>query len=46
MASKMGKGTIVAMEKGKCRKWKLVVSLGRDPITGKYAQKSRVFHGS
>ena len=50
MASKTGKGSIIAMEKGKpkgkCRKWKLVVSLGRDPITGKYPQKSRVFHGT
>lgn len=50
MASKTGKGSIVQMEKGKakgkCRKWKLVVSLGRDPITGKYPQKSRVFHGT
>ena len=50
MASKTGKGSIIQMEKGKakgkCRKWKLVVSLGRDPITGKYPQKSRVFHGT
>ncbi|MDO4401303.1 MAG: hypothetical protein Q4D27_10205 [Coriobacteriia bacterium] len=30
--------------KGKCRKWKLVVSLGRDARTGKYPQKARAFH--
>ena len=48
MASKASKGSIVQLEKskqkGKCRKWRLVVSLGRDPITGKYPQKARVVH--
>ena len=38
------------MEKGKpkskCRKWKLQVSLGRDPITGKYPKKSKAFQGT
>lgn len=37
-AAQTGKGSIVQMEKekpkGKCRKWKLVVSLGRDARTG------------
>ena len=54
MASKHGKGSIVQLDKGKdgrkpkakCRKWRLVVSLGKDPSTGKYPQKSRAFHGS
>lgn len=31
---------------GKCRIWKLVVSLGRNPKTGKYDQKSRTFRGT
>ena len=50
MAKKNGTGSIVQLEKGKpkgkCRKWKLVVSLGRDPLTGKYRQKNRAFHGT
>lgn len=50
MAAQTGKGSIVQMEKGKpkgkCRKWKLVVSLGRDARTGKYPQKARAFHGT
>jgi integrase len=27
-------------------RWELIVSLGRDPLTGKYPQKSETFHGS
>lgn len=50
MASIKGLGSIVQLEKdkpkGKCRSWKLVVSLGRDPRTGKYHQKARNFHGT
>lgn len=50
MAAQTGKCSIVQMEKGKpkgkCRKWKLVVSLGRDACTGKYPQKARAFHGT
>ena len=50
MAAKVSKGSIIQLEKdkpkGKCRKWKLQVSLGRDPITGKYPKKSRAFHGT
>ena len=50
MSSKTGNGSIIPLEKGKpkgkCRKWKLQVSLGRDPITGKYPKKSRTFHGT
>lgn len=54
MAGKAGRGSIVQLDKGKdgrkpkakCRKWRLVVSLGRDPQTGKYPQKSRTFTGS
>lgn len=45
-----GSGSIVQLEKNKprskCRKWKLVVSTGRDPATGKYRQKSRNFWGT
>lgn len=54
MANRHGKGSIIQLDKGKdgkkpkakCRKWRLVVSLGKDPATGKYPQKSRAFHGS
>lgn len=50
MAGRVGTGSIIQMEKdkprGKCRKWKLVVSLGKDPRTGRYRQKSRVVHGT
>lgn len=31
--------------KGKDR-WRLVVSTGRDPVSGKYGQKTRTFHGT
>ena len=45
-----GSGSIVHLEKNKprckCRKWKLVVSTGRDPASGKYRQKSRNFWGT
>ena len=50
MAKGNGNGSIVQLEKdkprGKCRKWRLVVSLGRDPRTGKYHQKAKNFHGT
>lgn len=54
MAKQPRKGTIVQLDKGKdgkkpkskCRKWKLVVSLGLDPATGKYPQKAKRFYGS
>lgn len=50
MTSKVrGDGGIYPLEdkpRNKCRKWKLVVSLGRDPKTGKYPQKSRTFSGT
>ncbi len=32
--------------RGKCRRWKITVSLGRDPATGRYRQKSRNFAGT
>ncbi len=32
--------------RGKCRRWKITVSLGRDPATGRYRQKSRNFSGT
>ena len=45
-----GEGNVYQLEKdkprGKCRKWKLVVSIGRDPMTGKYHQKSKRFTGT
>ena len=49
-----GKGSIYQLDKGKdgkkpkskCRKWRLVVSLGKDPHTGKYRQKAKNFNGS
>lgn len=50
MTSKHGKGSVIKMEKDKpssaCRKWKLVVSLGSDPLTGKRRRKSRTFYGT
>ena len=49
MSVKALKGYIVKKEdkpKGKCRKWLLKVSLGKDPITGKYPQKARAFKGT
>ena len=49
-----GKGSIYQLDKGrdgkkprsKCRKWRLVVSLGKDPHSGKYRQKARNFEGT
>lgn len=45
-----GEGTIVQLEKdkpkGKCRKWQLRVSTGKDPRTGKYKTKTRRFSGT
>lgn len=45
-----GDGTIVQLEKdkpkGKCRKWQLRVSTGKDPKTGKYKTKTRRFSGT
>ena len=49
MASKGLKGYVVKKEdkpKGKCRKWMLRVSLGKDLLTGKYPQKARSFTGT
>ena len=50
MASTQGMGSIIQLEKdrpkGKCRKWQLRVSLGKDPATGKYHQKTRTVSGS
>lgn len=45
-----GQGSIIQLEKdkpkGKCRKWQLRISTGRDPRTGKYLRKTRVFEGT
>ena len=45
-----GEGSIVQLEKdkpkGKCRKWQLRVSCGKDPRTGKYLRKTRVVKGT
>ena len=50
MAKTNGKGSIVQLEKdkprGKCRKWQLRVSLGKNPRTGKYSVKTRTFRGT
>ena len=50
MAKKQGNGCIRSLEpdkpKGRCRKWKLTVSCGKDPLTGKYRQKNKTFTGS
>ena len=49
MASTKGAGSIIKLEKdkpnNKCRKWQLRVSLGKDPRTGKYLQRTRVVKG-
>ena len=50
MAITRGKGSIVQMDKskprGKCRKWRLKVSTGKDPRTGKYSYKAHRFEGT
>lgn len=44
------RGSVIKLEKdkdnGKCRKWKIVVYLGRDPLTKKYQQKAKRFSGT
>lgn len=32
--------------KNKCRKWMLRVRTGLNPRTGKYSEKTRIFHGA
>lgn len=50
MATTQGKGSIVQIDKekprGKCRKWRLKISIGKDPRTGKYTTKTRRFDGT
>lgn len=50
MAKVEGEGSIVQLEKdkpkSKCRKWQLRVSLGLNPRTGKYSQRTRVVGGT
>ena len=50
MAKVNGSGSIVQLErdkpKGKCRKWQLRVSLGLDPRTGRYPQRTKTFSGT
>lgn len=44
-----GKGSIVALEpkpRGKCRRWQLRVSVGKNPHTGKYQVKTRRLTGT
>lgn len=45
-----GTGSLVQLEKdkpkGKCRKWQLRVSVGMDPRTGRYRQRTRTFSGT
>ena len=50
MTSNYGEGSIVKLEAhkplGACRKWRLTVSLGSDPVTGKRRRKSHTFYGT
>ena len=50
MAETKGSGSIIQLEKdkpkGKCRRWQLRVSVGRDPRTGRYKTKTRRFEGT
>ena len=50
MGNAKGTGAIYPLEKGKerrkCKKWKLVVSCGKDSSSDSYRQKTRVFNGS
>lgn len=43
-------GVVFPLEKdkprSKCRKWKLCVNLGRDPLTGKYKDRQKRFSGT
>lgn len=44
-----GRGTIIPKEakpKNKCRRWKIQVPIGRDPVTGKYRSRSRNAEGT
>lgn len=49
-----GRGSIFQLDKGpdgrkpksRCRKWRLVVSVGKDPRTGKYRQRTKTFEGT
>lgn len=49
-----GRGSVYQLDKGKdgkkpkskCRKWRLVVSVGKDPRTGKYCQRTKRFDGT
>ncbi len=45
-----GTGSVVQLEKGvpkgKCRRWQLRVSVGMDPRTGKYRQRTRTMSGT
>ena len=45
-----GQGSVVQLEKdkpkGKCRKWQLRISTGKDPRTGRYKTKTRRFAGT
>ena len=44
------KGSLIKLEKdkdnSKCRKWKIVLYLGRDPLTKKHQQKAKRFSGT
>lgn len=44
-----GKGVVYQLEsgpRGKCRRWRLQVSTGKDFATGKYGRQTRVFEGT
>lgn len=45
----LGKGGVYPLEdkpRAKCRKWQIRVSVGINPRTGKYRQRTKVFHGN
>lgn len=47
MAKVTGRGSIRPQEEGyRCRKWRLYVTLGKDPMTKERIQKSRRFEGT
>ena len=50
MATTQDNGSIIQIDKDKtrarCRKWRLKVSTGRDPRTGRYGCRTRRFKGT
>ena len=48
--AKVSEGTVYQLEKdkpkGKCRKWRLIVPTGYDPVKKKYRQRTKTFYGT